>query len=84
MGDTPTYQMAQAWDPFAQVHGQSPDAAITSAGNNLWNYFMNDLILANVEWFVMFFVFIMAIRFGPALMSWFRHRNDPKQLGSFD
>jgi hypothetical protein len=80
MGEPPTY-FAQAWDPFAQFHGQTANPDIEAVGDNLLDYFMNELVLGNLEWFVMFFVLIMAVRFGPALMSWFRHRNEPKQLG---
>jgi len=41
------------------------------------------LCLDNIGWFVAVFTFYLAVRFAPALLSWYRHRNDPKQLSLF-
>lgn len=43
---------------------------------------MLGLITDNLSWIVGWMLVMLAIRFAPALLSWFRNRNDPKQLGS--
>ncbi len=40
------------------------------------------LVTDNLGWFLAIFTFFLAVRFGPALLSWFRHRNDPKQMNT--
>lgn len=48
---------------------------------------MKDMLLQvfldNLTPIIVIFTFYLAVRFGPALLSWYRHRNDPKQLSMF-
>jgi hypothetical protein len=44
---------------------------------------LTDVVVQNLEWFLGFFAFFLAIRFAPAVISWFRHRNDPQQMKLF-
>lgn len=52
---------------------------MTDAGRTLLADIQN-LVVDNLGWFLAVFTFWLAVRFGPSLLSWFRHRNDPKQL----
>jgi hypothetical protein len=42
-----------------------------------------DLVVNNVGWFIGIFLFFLSLRFGGAVLSWFRHRNAPKQMELF-
>lgn len=39
------------------------------------------LVLDNLAPIIGLMVFFLAVRFGPALLSWYRARNEPRQLG---
>ncbi len=42
-----------------------------------------DLWQDNLGIILAVFGLILVVRFAPALLSWFRHRNDPKQMSEF-
>lgn len=42
-----------------------------------------DLWTDNLPYILALMAFVLVVRFAPALLSWFRHRNDPKQLSMF-
>ncbi len=42
-----------------------------------------DLWQDNLPFILAMMALVLVVRFAPALLSWFRHRNDPKQMSEF-
>jgi hypothetical protein len=42
-----------------------------------------DLWADNLGFILAMLGLVLVVRFAPALLSWFRHRNDPKQMSEF-
>lgn len=42
-----------------------------------------DLWQDNLPFILAMLALVLVVRFAPALLSWFRHRNDPKQMSDF-